>query len=119
MSNLDQYTVEELDHENKELKASNAELRAKIEEFAEIAIDIENSETSLSGNGVFVKNSTINEFESARYKLPSRSLADIKADAIEELIKEKAYSAQVNGIATSIIDADGAIQYADKLRAKS
>ena len=41
------------------------------------------------------------------------------ADAIDELINEKAYNASIDGIATSIIDADGAIQYADKLRGKS
>ena len=47
----------------------------------------------------------------------SKVKPSIQADAIEELIKEKAYSAPVDGIATSIIDADGATQYADKLRA--
>ena len=67
---------------NEELLKENAELRATIEVFASIAIDIENSETSLTGNGVFVKNSTINQFESARCKLPAQHLADIKADAV-------------------------------------
>ena len=75
-------TTEYLLTEIEQLKLENAELKATIEAFAAIAIDIENSETSLTGNGVFVKNSTINEFESARYKQPSQHLADIKADAI-------------------------------------
>lgn len=112
MSNLDQYTVEELDRENKELKNRNAilggfvtKVRSECRKRSEVKDDFFS----------MMVDSCNRILEQAL----SQSLADIKADAIEELIKEKAYSASIDGIATSIIDADGAIQYADKLRAKS
>lgn len=75
------------------------DLKATIEAFASIAIDIENSETSLTGNGVFVKNSTINQFESARYKLPAQHLADIKADAVNDF-----WSTVIGAMQNNIID---------------
>ena len=40
----------------------------------------------------------------------------IKAEGIMELVTDKAYSTQVNGIATSIICADSAINYANQLK---
>ena len=100
MSNLDKYTVEELDLENKELKARVNHLESAMKQ------DIHKTGDNF-------------RLQSALDESPSQSLADIKADAIDELIKEKAYSASIDGIATLVIDADGAITYADKLRSKS
>ncbi|PCI53660.1 MAG: hypothetical protein COB36_12055 [Alphaproteobacteria bacterium] len=48
-------------------------------------------------------------------KTPIQSLNDVRAKAVTDLISECSYSTQVNGIATSIIDVDRAISYADKL----
>ncbi|MBL4800187.1 MAG: hypothetical protein JKY50_22555 [Oleispira sp.] len=48
-------------------------------------------------------------------KTPAQSLNDVRAKAVTDLIAECSYSTQVNGIATSIIDVDSAISYADKL----
>ena len=48
-------------------------------------------------------------------KTPAQSLNDVRAKAVTDLITECSYSTQVNGIATSIIDADSAISYADRL----
>ena len=42
--------------------------------------------------------------------------AAIQAQAVTDLISECSYSTQVNGIATSIIDVDRAIKYADRLK---
>ena len=49
-------------------------------------------------------------------KTPAQSLATIQAQAVTDLISECSYSTQVNGIATSIIDVDSAISYADRLK---
>ena len=95
------------------------ELKATIEAFASISIDIENSETSLTGNGVFVKNSTINEFESVRYKLPAQHLADIKADAVDHFIESvlKSGANYVKGQSYKpFVYLDDARNYANKLR---
>lgn len=48
-------------------------------------------------------------------KTPAQSLRTIQAQAVTDLISECSYSTQVNGIATSIIDVDSAISYADRL----
>ena len=85
----------------------------------ESTISIRNGLISCANPDCYMEDAEMPQEDWDSLMAPIKSLADIKADAIEELIKEKAYSAQVNGIATSIIDADGAIQYADKLRAKS
>ena len=98
MSNLDQYAVEEMDRENNELKARVNHLESAMKQ------DIHKTGDNF-------------RLQSALDESPAQSLADIKADAINELIKEKSYNASIDGIATSIIDADGATKYADKLRA--
>lgn len=45
----------------------------------------------------------------------AEQLNDVQAQAVTDLITECSYSTQVNGIATSIIDVDSAISYADRL----
>ena len=48
-------------------------------------------------------------------KTPAQSLRTIQAKAVTDLISECSYSGAVDGIATSIIDVDSAISYADRL----
>ena len=69
MSNLDQYTVEELDRENKELKASN---RALLNHLV-----ICHNEQPDEYIGMGAVQNLINS-------TPSQSLADIKADAVRD-----------------------------------
>ena len=40
----------------------------------------------------------------------------IKAEAVMDLVNEQAFSAVVDGVAITVIDADGAINYADNLK---
>ena len=107
MSNLDKYTVEELDRENKELKAKNVEL---VRQLA-IRDDLSCQTCKGVGSVLIAIDDGIDCPECAEYE------SNLKADAIDEIIKEKACSASIDGIATSIIDVDGAAEYSDKLRA--
>jgi hypothetical protein len=120
-TDYDELRVEHYDERAKaqELLKENAELRAIIEAFASISIDIESSETSLTGNGVFVKNSTINEFESARYKLPAQHLADIKADAVDSVLKNCRIQSAFGSDIMGTIDVISVVEYASKLRGES
>ena len=113
MSNRDSGIVEELDLENKALKAS---LKSMIFGYVELSDALEADKTDPGYSSRVRIEGALYRLAKTAQQSTSQSLADIKADAINELIKEKAYSAPVDGIATSIINADDAIQHADKLR---
>ena len=95
MSNRDSGIVEELDRENKELKASIMKIR-------------------IAGSYFSKEGTTGNMFNllDAIDITPSQSLADIKADAIEEMINEVPLMG-ANTLCISEID-----DYIDKLRGK-
>ena len=87
-------------YEIDELRANNNELRKNLRDacmYLACTVDVSKYNESLT-------------------KTPSQSLADIKAEAIVDLINVMACSAAVDGIATSVIYVDGATNYANKLK---
>ena len=106
MSNRDSGIVEELDLENKDLKAKNVEL---IRQLA-IRDDLSCQTCKGAGSVLIAIDDGIDCPECAEYE------NKLKADAVMDLIQARSYSTQVNGIATSIIDVDGATQYANQIK---
>ena len=102
MSNLDKYTVEELDRENNELRARNITLEKELLYFID-RVEV----------GSIQSKTTYDRFKECLIATPSQSLADIKADAIAEMINEVPLMG-ANTLCISEID-----EYIDKLRGKS
>ena len=98
MSNRDSGIVEELDLENKALKA-------KLHKMESLAFELENStDESLD----------IANIVSAAYELPDQSLADIKADAVRDAANNLIIDSDRDYDIREIF-----LKYADKLRGKS
>ena len=108
MSNLDKYTVEELDRENNELKNRNAilggfvtKVRSECRKRSEVKDDFFSM--------------MVDSCNRILEQAPSQSLADIKADAVIEAANELC----IKGDSVITVRYDKYIEYADKLRGKS
>ena len=104
MSNRDSGIVEELDRENKELKAYNAEIKQALSECLVVATN--HYDLSESSREAWLDLIT---------QSPSQSLADIKADAVIEA----ANTLCIKGDSVITVRYDKYIEYADNLRSKS
>ena len=91
-------------------KAHVAELTSSLATLCVAHHDNTGHEPSLS-----VFHRSVDESRATLKRSPVQSLRTIQAQAVTDLISECAYATQVNGIATSIIDVDSAISYADRL----
>lgn len=103
----------QLDLQKKYLLESAAQINGLNYSLAMLA----SAATNNTGNepSISVYHRALDEAHEVLAKTPAQSLHTIQSQAVTDLITECSYSTQVNGIATSIIDVDRAISYADRL----